>query len=180
MSLTQQDACFLVISAIGSDKPGIVNQLAKACAKNHCNIVDSRMTVLGGEFAVLMMASGSDENIKALEDTIPALSENLGLTTITKRTQPRQLKPAISFTVTVVALDNPGIVHEIANFFSTQHINIDELETGTYAAPHTGTQMFSLNMAITVPPTVRIASLREEFLDFCDNLNLDATLDPTR
>ncbi len=180
MSIPQNELHFLVISAIGTDKPGIVNELARACARNQCSIIDSRMTVLGGEFAVMMMASGAQAGITALEQQIPPLAEALGLTTIVKRTIPRQLKPAIAFNVNVIALDNPGIVHEIANFFSSQHINIDDLETGTYAAPHTGTRMFSLDMKITVPPTVKIAVLREDFLTFCDNLNLDASIDPVR
>lgn len=170
----------LVISSIGSDQPGIVNQLAKSCAESDCNIVDSRMTVLGGEFAIIMMISGSWDSIAKLEDALPELSKQLGLTTTAKRTGKRQTSEAFSYTVNVVALDNPGIVHEIAQFFSSQHINIDDLVTGTYSAPHTGTQMFNLNMLIQVPADTHIASLRDEFMDFCDDRNLDAVIEPQR
>jgi len=170
----------LVLSSIGTDKPGIVNELAKACAEHDCNIVDSRMTVLGGEFAVIMMISGHWNSVAKLEAAIPALSDTLGLTTTLKHTQARQAAAAFSYTVNVVALDNPGIVHEIAQFFSSQNINIDDLSTGTYSAPHTGTQMFNLNMLIRIPADTHIASLREEFMDFCDDRNLDAVIEPQR
>ncbi|MCZ6710963.1 MAG: glycine cleavage system protein R, partial [Gammaproteobacteria bacterium] len=43
-----------VISAIGRDRPGIVNELSQAVLDLDLSIEDSRMTVLGGEFAVLM------------------------------------------------------------------------------------------------------------------------------
>lgn len=180
MSTTSNKENHLVISAIGGDRPGIVNELAKASSENHCNIIDSRMTVLGGEFAVIMMVSGSWNDIAKLENIIPSLAKKLDLTTIVKHTQPRQPKAAICYTANVVALDNPGIVHEIANFFSKQNINIDDLQTGTYSAPHTGTQMFNLNMSITIPSNTHLATLREEFMVFCDDLNLDAAIEPAR
>ena len=49
---------YLVISALGKDHPGIVNTLTKTILNHGCNIVDSRMTVLGGEFAIIMLISG--------------------------------------------------------------------------------------------------------------------------
>ena len=170
----------LVISAIGTDQPGIVNQLSKLCAECDCNIVDSRMTVLGGEFAVIMLISGNWDSIAKLENALPDLAEQLNLTTTAKRTGKRQTSEAFSYTVNVVALDNPGIVHEISQFFSARKINIDDLATGTYSAPHTGTQMFNLNMLIQIPSNTHIASLRDEFMDFCDDRNLDAIIEPQR
>ncbi len=171
---------YLVISSIGTDRPGIVNELAKACSSNHCNIIDSRMTVLGGEFAVIMMVSGSWDNIAKLENALPSLSQRLELTTTIKHTTARNSAPSLAYSVNVVALDNPGIVHEIAQYFSSQNINIDDLHTGTYSAPHTGTQMFNLTMTIRLAADTHIASLREEFMDFCDDLNLDAVIEPIR
>lgn len=179
MTIQKQDN-YLVISSIGSDKPGIVNELAKACVANQCNIIDSRMTVLGGEFAIIMMIAGTWDCVAKLENTLPSISESLGLTTTTKHTNARPQSQAMSYSVNVVALDNPGIVHEIAQFFSAQAINIDDLVTGTYSAPHTGTQMFNLNMSIRIPANTHLATLREEFMEFCDDLNLDAMIEPAR
>jgi len=138
------------------------------------------MTVLGGEFAVIMMVSGAWDAIAKLENSLPALSKELKLTTTIKHTQERDSSPSLAYSVNVVALDNPGIVHEIAQYFSQQNINIDDLQTGTYSAPHTGTQMFNLNMTIRLASDTHIASLREAFMDFCDELNLDAIIEPLR
>jgi len=49
---------YLVITALGEDNPGIVHKLTETVTNCSCNVVDSRMTVLGGEFAVILMASG--------------------------------------------------------------------------------------------------------------------------
>jgi glycine cleavage system transcriptional repressor len=170
----------LVISALGHDRPGIINDLAKIFVDYQCSIVDSRMTVLGAEFAIIMMVSGTWDSVAKLENALPAITGNLGLTTIIKQTQSRQPIQSISYSVNVVALDHPGIVHDIANFFSRRNINIVDLETGTYSAPHTGTKMFNINMSITIPADTHLATLREEFMVFCDDRNLDALIEPIR
>ncbi len=105
----------------------------------------------------------------------------LGLSMIAKRTRARELsQPVLPYHVEVVALDHPGIVHNLAKFFARFGINIEELITDTYPAPHTGTQMFSVQMEVGVPAATHIPTLRGEFFDYCDDLNLDATFEPSR
>lgn len=156
-----------------------MNELSKSVLDCGCNVADSRMTVLGGEFALLLMVSGNWDAIAKLEALLPAAEEQLDLTILYKRTTPKDSnEDKIPYEVDVVALDHPGIVNEIARFFSEQDINIENLETDCYAAAHTGTQMFSIHMVVSLPADISIAQLRDDFTEFCDNLNLDATLEP--
>jgi len=171
----------LVITAVGGDRPGIVDKLSMAILECGCNINDSRMTVLGGEFALILLISGKWNALAKLENQLPGLGDSLNLTITSKRTEIAAQQPnLLSYSVDVVSIDHPGIVYKIANFFSNRNINIRELNTNSYAAAHTGTPMFTINMIINVPNDVRIASLREDFLDFCDELNMDAALEPTK
>ena len=171
----------LVISALGKDRPGIVNQISRAILDAGCNIEDSRMTVLGGEFALILLVSGVWNAIAKLETQLKTLEKKLELTVLTKATEPRAIKDKmVPYMVDVVSMDHPGIVHEVAAFFSAREINIEDLNTWTYAAAHTGTPMFSMNMTISIPASVNIGRLRDEFTRFCDEMNLDATLEPAR
>jgi glycine cleavage system transcriptional repressor len=171
----------LVISALGKDRPGIVNDLSKAILDSGCNIEDSRMTVLGGEFALMLLISGNWSAIAKMEAMVPKLETKLELTVTARPTEPRATRPhMVPYVVDVVAMDHPGIVHDIAKFFSSRAINIEDMNTWTYAAAHTGTPMFSLNLTISVPAELNIGRLRQEFTDFCDDRNLDATLEPAR
>ncbi len=171
----------LVIAALGEDRPGLVDRLSGWVLESGCNIADSRMTVLGGEFAVLLLVNGNWNNLAKLEDQCDAMQTQLGMTLSIKRTEQ---KPAegdfLPYGVDVVSLDHPGIVHNLASFFSQRSINIQDLSTSSYSAPHTGTQMFAVHMTLDVPADVHIATLREEFLDFCDRLNLDAVIEPVK
>lgn len=172
---------YLVISAVGEDQPGIVNALSEKVLESDCNIVDSRMTVLGGEFAILMMVSGSWNTIAKLESALPALEKQLKLSIIAKQTEIRdQSTNKIPYMVEVVSMDNPGIVNSIADFFSSRNINIEDLSTGSYSAAHTGTTMFTMHMVISIPADLHLGNLREQFTEFCDNLNLDAIMEPVK
>ncbi len=172
---------YLVISALGQDRAGLVNELSSVILDAGCNVADSRMTVLGSEFSLLMLVSGPWNAVAKLENQISALQSRLGLTIIFRRTEPRQIAgDMLPYQVEVIALDHPGIVCRLTNFFSSRAINIEEMVTNTYAAAHTGTAMFGVNMTLAVPAGTHIARLREEFLDFCDEMNLDAVIEPVR
>jgi glycine cleavage system transcriptional repressor len=171
----------LVIAAVGEDRPGLVDQLSGFILDSGCNIADSRMMVLGGEFAVLLLVTGNWNNLAKLEDQIEQIEAKLGMTVSVKRTEKKERTGEyLPYAVDVVSLDHPGIVHNLANFFSQRHINIQDLSTSSYAAAHTGTLMFSVHISLDVPADTHIASLREEFLDFCDRLNLDAVIEPLK
>jgi glycine cleavage system transcriptional repressor len=172
---------YLVISAIGADRPGIVNALSSNILEHNCNIVDSRMTVLGGEFAIIIMVSGSWDKIAKLESAVPSLEGKLGLTIITKRTEQRSTQgKMLPYMVEVISMDNEGIVYNVAEFFSSRNINIEDLSTGSYSAAHTGTPMFNMNMIISIPADIQLGELREQFTEFCDALNLDAVIEPVK
>jgi glycine cleavage system transcriptional repressor len=171
----------LVIAALGEDRPGLVDRLSGWVTDSGCNIADSRMTVLGGEFAVLLLVTGNWNNLAKLENQCDTMQDQLGMTLHIKRTEPRTAEgDFLPYGVDVVSLDHPGIVHNLASFFSQRNINIQDLSTSSYAAAHTGTQMFAVHMVLDVPASTHIATLREEFLDFCDRLNLDAVIEPVK
>jgi len=171
----------LVISAIGSDRPGIVNELSELIVQNKGNIDDSRMTILGGEFAIILLISATDNQLTDIEQILNQQAASLELNIITKRTSDNSLpEKQMPYIVEVLAMDNPGIVYKLADFFSSRKINIQSLQTDRYPAPHTGTQMFAIEMVIAVPQTIIINELREDFLDLCEDMNLDASIEAPR
>jgi glycine cleavage system transcriptional repressor len=172
---------YLVISALGEDRPGIVSELSRAIQECGCSIADARMTVMGAEFAVLLMVYGNWNTLAKLEVQLKRLEHTLGINTLTKRTRDRERGgDLLPYAVEVVAADQPGIVHKLTDYFCSRSINVEDLVARSYPAPHTGAPMFSVNVVIGVPATMHIAMLREEFMDFCDQLNLDAIMEPVR
>jgi glycine cleavage system transcriptional repressor len=171
----------LVISALGEDRPGIVDELSALILDSGGNIEDSRAAVLGGEFAVMLLVSGEWNQVAKLETVLQKAAAKLGIQVVTKRTEPRD-RPTnrLPYLVEVVALDHPGIVRNLARFFSERQINIEDLVTHTYPAAHTGSPMFAVTMTVGIPAQQHIGALREEFMDHCDQLNLDAVMEPVK
>ena len=172
---------YLVLAALGEDKTGLIDEFSRSVLQSGCTISDSRMAVLGGDFALLLQVGGNWNNIAKLENQLPGLEERLGLTITAHRTSERTGgRDLLPYGVDVVALDQPGIVHNLARFFSRRNINIQEMVTTSYAAAHTGTPMFSVHLTVEIPATQQISALREEFMEFCDQLNLDAVIEPVK
>lgn len=171
----------IVITASGEDQVGLVERFTGRILDAGCNIEESRMSLLGGHFAIIMLISGRWDALTKLEDRLDGLGGELGLSIIHKRTRHlERSQPLVPYHIEVVAMDHPGIVHKLSNYFARQGINIEELSTETYAAPHTGTPMFSVSMTVGVPADMHIPNLRGDFLDYCDALNLDALFEPVR
>ena len=171
----------LAISAIGSDRTGMVHDLTRIVADCGGSISESRMTALGSEFAMLLLVSGNWHTLAKLETELKKLSESSGITISLRRTEQKLArKDVVTYSVDVVCLDQPGIVHNLAGFFSSRGIDIAEVNTRSYSAAHTGAPMFSVQMVVHVPAKIHIAALREEFMDLCDQLNLDAILEPVK
>lgn len=169
----------IVISALGEDKLGIVKALSKRVLDAGGNVTDSKMTVLGEEFALLMLVTGNDDAIQNIKASLPEIEKSLGLTIISKETgSGASVEPRVPYFIEIVAMDNPGIVHEITEFLGKFQINVEELSTSSYPAAHTGTIMFAMEVSISIPATLNISTLKTAFLAYCDDLNLDATLSP--
>lgn len=180
MNTETENNCLMIIAS-GEDRIGLVDRLAGRITDSGCNIEESRMAVLGGEFAQFMLVNGPWHALSKLETQVPAFAEQIGLTIQCERTRKQETKlTSAPYSVELIALDQPGIVRNLAAFFARQGINIEELQTSTYAAPHTGAPMLSMVMTVGVRANVHIPTLRGDFLDYCDDLNLDATFEPVR
>ncbi len=170
---------YLVLTAVGPDRTGIVTELTDDIQRLKCSIDDSRMAILGGEFSIIMLVSGEAADIAQLKDFLPALEEKTGLTIVAKTTAPPSESGDFQLmAVEVVATDEPGIVHRVTEFFARHNINIDTLATDRYPAPHTGTPMFELDMGIQVPRDVDIEALQNDFQDLCDDMDIEGSIEP--
>jgi glycine cleavage system transcriptional repressor len=171
----------LVISAIGDDRPGTIDRLARVILDHNCSIKDSRMAVLGGSFAQILLVAGQWNNLAKLESALANQQDQLRLTITARHTELRSPQARmLSYTVDVVALNQPGIVSKLSSFFSSRGINIHDMTTNAYKAAHTATPMFSVRMIVDVPLHVQISQLREDFLDMCDEDNLDGVMEPLK
>lgn len=165
-----------VIATVAEDRPGIVSELSTIVHDLGLNIEDSRMTVLGGEFAVLMSVAGDTSALDQLDSKLVEQAASGGFAYLFRRTGDRPQAEHQLFTATVEAMDHPGIVSGVTRFFSDRGVNIRELATETARAAHTGAPIFNLTMEIEVAAEDAIDALRDAFESFCAAQSLDGEL----
>ena len=168
----------LAVTAIGPDRAGLVRDISALVTDAGGNIHESRMIALGSEFAVLMLVGGNWHSVEKIREQLDALQSSSGLSITVRNSEQRDERKLAPYIVDVVSLDHEGIVMALSGFFSSRGIEIAEMNTRRYNAPHTGAPMFSVQMTVSLPPVVQVAHLRDEFLDFCDEQNLDAIMEP--
>src|ERR1035437_1282499 len=105
---------FAVFTAIGPDRVGIVDDLASQVATRGGNIEESKMAILGGEFAAVMLVCLEPSQVKNLAASLPDLENSLGLRLELKQTsKPDILRNGRPYILESVSLDTPGIVHSV-------------------------------------------------------------------
>ncbi|MCX7788081.1 MAG: amino acid-binding protein [Spirochaetes bacterium] len=175
----QEKLSYKVITAVGPDRVGIADDLAEIASRTRCNIEESKMAVLGGEFAVIMLVSGKPENLHSLSEEMNQRGEKLGLQIFVKNTQEPVVPPrGIPYTLQTISQDTPGIVHAVTSILRRYSINIEDLETETSFAPWSGAPLFHMRARILVPQGVPIHELREELLSLEMQQDLHIELKP--
>lgn len=139
------------------------------------------MAKLGGEFAVLMLVTGTDNALAALEADKGRLEAELGLTFFLKRTRSPEPKGAtLVYTLTVSALDRPGIVESVSLVLVGRQINVASLSSRVEPAPLTGSPLFELTAELHIPADVPLVQLRRELDEAAERENIDYALRPGR
>ena len=170
----------LAVTAIGPDRAGLVRDLSEVITEAGCNIQESRMMTLGSEFAVLMLVAGNWHATGKVRERLARLQRDGDLTITIRDSEARARGKSAPYLVDVVTLDHEGIVLGLSSFFAGRKLEIAELSTRRYNAPHTGAEMFAVQMTVNVPAEVHTASLREDFLEYCDAENLDVVFEPAQ
>ncbi len=170
---------YAVLTASGSDRVGIVDDVSAVLLDHGCNIEESRMSVLGGEFALILLVSGDQERINQLLERVNEIGRGIDLQMSGRTTGPHASDPhGRPYAIECVSLDTPGIVHSVTGLLRRRGINIDELETVTTGAPFTGAPMFRMSIVAIVPPGVEVGRLRNELGEIASAQDLDISMKP--
>lgn len=171
----------LLISVFGDASQSPLLSLCKRVTDCGCNLSEARVSTLGRELCVQALAQGPWDAIAKLETALARMERDGEMRLSYFRTGSRQPQTTLlPYLVEVIAADKPGVLLQLAEFFSRHEISIEQLLSTRYRAMQTGADMFSAQVTIGIPNTMHIAALRDDFLEFCDGHNLDAIMDPMK
>ena len=169
-----------ILTAVGPDRPGLVDELAAALHKVGANIADSRMVNLRGQFALIVLVEAPKAAGESLRSSVTTLGQQVGLSVTLSGVEgdPETRGAGVPYRLRTYAMDQPGIVHRITHLLHGESINIEALQTRLEPGSVTGTPLFTMELLMTVPSTVQVAELRAALGKLCDTLNCDLDMDP--
>lgn len=155
------DTARTVLTAIGRDRPGLVEEVTEFFFERGANVEESRMANLLGQFAIAVLLSGSAESIDRIAADADVLRTQTGLelqlTPVSSERAPRA--PELRFHGQ--ALDEPGLVHEVADVFRSHGANIESLSTTIEPAPVTGAPVFTIDAVVSTTDAEALAAALE-------------------
>ena len=160
----------LIISAVGSDRPGIVSELSGVITSHGGNVEESRMSRLGSDFAIIMLVTVAPDWEESLEVALKSITE---LTITTKPTNLSQAGDGRQFRIDLSGADNEGIVKVLSKYLVEKSINILEMETHISNAPITGTPLFNLVAIITIPDNTDVAAIQSDLTLIAQKLGVE-------
>ena len=169
-----------ILTAIGADRPGLVDEVSEFIFQRGGNIEDSRMVNLRGQFAMMVLVGGPEEVMAKLRSELAALSRQTSLQADLRPAQApcTAAGDALPFRLRGTGIDQQGLIHRVAHLLRGMNVNIESLDTRLTPAPYTGSPMFEMEFILAVPKSTPVSQLRQRLTSVCDELNIDWELEP--
>ena len=160
----------LVMTIIGPDRTGLVENLARIVADHGGNWLESRMSHLGGQFAGILRIHVPSDKEQAL---VAALKNIQGLSVVAQADRSTAAVAAPSISLEIVGHDRPGIVRQISSTLARHGVNVEELDTECVSAPMSGEMLFKAHAKVHVPASCNVAELRKDLEKIAQELMAD-------
>lgn len=163
----------LVITAIGSDRPGIVNAVSDVARRFGANWAGSRMASLAGQFAGMVHFEVDDAQAGPLAAALQEL-EATGLRIVIARSD---VPPAAAtwrrVHLEAVGHDRPGIVRDLSGSLAKLGVSIDELHTQVVSAAMSGERLFKVKALLAVPAGLASDALQRSLEGLANEMMVD-------
>ena len=169
----------LVLSVVGSDRPGLTEALANAVLTAGGNWLESHLSRLGGLYVgsvlVELEADGVD-GLRAAVRTVDA--KGLEVRIAPAVDGPGASGEALDFIL--VGQDRPGIVRQVTAVLSGLDANIETFETWISAEPHSGAPLFHLEARLRLPPGLQAGGVQAALEEISAEIMVDISLTPAQ
>jgi len=162
----------LVVTAIGTDRPGIVRQLSERAQGFGANWAGSRMANLSGQFAGIVHFEVPTANADALSEALQGLEASGLRIVIATSIVPPAVAGRRVVLLELVGPDRPGIVREMSRSLADRGVSIEELHTEIVSADSVG-HTFKVRALLMVPETVTNPELQHGLESLAAEMSVD-------
>lgn len=150
----------VILSAVGSDRPGLTRTLAVAVAEAGGNWLESHLSRLGGLYVGSVLVELDAAAVPAFEAAIRSV-DALGLTvSLMPAGDEPEVQAGDRLRLELVGQDRPGIVREVTTVLADLHVNIEDFVTSTEHGAWSGEPLFRAAARLALPPGLGNDELR--------------------
>ena len=167
----------VILSVIGSDRPGLTQALADAVLSAGGNWLESHLSRLGGLYVgsvLVELEAGKVDALRAAAQAVDAQGLEVRITSAAE--DPGAAGEALEFSL--VGQDRPGIVRQVTAVLSGLDVNIETFESGIRAEPHSGAPLFHMEVSLRLPPRLKAAAVQQALEDISGEIMVDISLAP--
>jgi glycine cleavage system transcriptional repressor len=169
---------YVIVSAVGKDRPGFVNGVTKAIHELGGNIELQRSTRMADEYAIMILFTVAAEKSSEAIDRLASLK--LPETFITAREAVSGVVPpspgAVAAELTASGADQPGIIDAVTLALFQDNVNIESMDYDIESAPMTGEHLFRMTARLALPAGLDVNKLRERLRAMEREYNFDILL----
>ena len=170
-----------IVTALGKDRPGIVAGITKILYQLGCNLEDSAMTRLGGEFAVMLAFSssanaGPERLRRAFEPLERRLRLAVHLTSLTASEAHAPRTRGRPYQISVYGADRAGIVYRVTEALAKRKINI--MDVHAHRSASKGPSLYLLMLEVEMPAGRSAASIESQLKRVAKQLGVQLSLRP--
>jgi glycine cleavage system regulatory protein len=166
----------LIVTAIGSDRPGIVSLLSDRAQGFGANWAGSRMTNLAGQFAGMVHFEVPAQNAEPLMQSLRGLESSGLRVVIAKVETPPAPAGRRMVKLELTGLDRPGIVRELSRSLAQVGVSIDDLHTEIVDDGPSGEHLFKMKALLVVPQSLPHEELRGSLDALANEMTVDIGL----
>lgn len=171
----------LAITVLGNKTSEFIAEALSAISVCQCSVLELRTSNLTQITALYLLMDGNWNHIAKLEGMLDVIAKRLAMQISFLRPETNNQHPeGVPYTLETISMDKKDLLFLVSSFLLERGIVIEEITASRHQAAFFNNTVFSSKFILLVPDDVRVLSLREEFLDFCDNLNIDAILEPIK
>jgi glycine cleavage system regulatory protein len=166
----------IILTVLGSDRPGLTQALASAVHETGGNWLESHLSHLGGKFVGSVLADVPEGQLAALEQAVRKVDAS-GLQVSIVFAGEEVPAKGRTLSVELVGQDRPGIVREVTGVLADLGANIEDFSSGTEAEAWSGGMLFKAKAQITLPDGVSAEQVQEALEAISGEIMVDFNFD---
>jgi glycine cleavage system transcriptional repressor len=172
---------YLSLVAIAPSDSNALIELTRLASQHNCLITQCHVNQQGDCYLFNVLFSGTWSAIAKIEAGLNTFQKKTKTQLIQQRvTMTNNSKSAIPYTLYVVMQDEPRMLNQILRYLKQEGLFIQEIFVESYKARFTQIAMQSLTVRIQLNSALSIGEWRDQFMLFCDEINVDAVMEPEK